>query len=68
MEGFRQEMKCQEKRLYITEREAIFARIRNRHRFKKDQRVYKCDVCRGFHLTSRLLAFQEREAKFYGWL
>lgn len=46
-------MKCLEKRLYITEVEAIKAQ----HSIKKKRgintRIYQCHICRGFHLTSK---------------
>lgn len=43
---------------YPTEREAIGARLRSVAFFRKDFRVYECDACKQWHLTSRLLPWQ----------
>lgn len=51
-------MSCQEKRLYITEHEAIIGLIKVQRKHKVRQRVYKCDVCKGWHLTSRIFPWQ----------
>jgi hypothetical protein len=53
-------MGCQEKRLYITEREAIQALLRVRKQHGTRQRHYECDRCRGWHLTSRLFGYQNQ--------
>jgi hypothetical protein len=56
-------MRCQEKRLYITEREAIQALLGVKKLHGVRQRHYKCDLCKGWHLTSRLFSHQN-EADF----
>lgn len=43
---------------YDTERDAIGARLRNASWFKTDFRVYQCNKCSKWHLTSRLLPWQ----------
>lgn len=58
-------MKCQEKRLYITEREAIQGLLTVKKKHGKRQRHYKCHTCKGWHLTSHLLSYQN-EADFDG--
>lgn len=51
-------LSCAQKKIYFTERRAIQARLRIRQMFHSDQRVYLCDQCGWFHLTSRLLRHQ----------
>lgn len=59
MKGAEQEsLVCARKRIYFTERRAIQARLRIRQIFQRDQRVYHCEKCNWFHLTSRLLRHQ----------
>jgi hypothetical protein len=51
-------MKCEEKRSYITEREAILSMLMVKKIHGKRQRIYKCGTCIGWHLTSHLLCYQ----------
>lgn len=55
---------CLRKRLFITEHEAIITRIVFGRKFKKDYRVYGCNICKGWHLTSRPLRHQLETFKY----
>jgi len=54
-------MKCEEKKLYITEHEAILGKLRTERKRKVRLRVYNCDKCKGWHLTSHLLIWQSQK-------
>ena len=51
-------MKCEQKKVYITEREAILGLLQVRRIHEVRQRIYKCDECIGWHLTSSLYHWQ----------
>lgn len=44
---------CLNKRLYITKQEALNALKRRQSKTDKMLRVYKCPICKGYHLTSK---------------
>lgn len=44
---------CLNKRLYITKEEAITALNHRKNKTDKKLRVYKCPICKGYHLTSK---------------
>ena len=44
---------CIGKKLYVTEDEALHASSVLRKRFKN--RVYECELCKAYHITSRVL-------------
>jgi len=45
---------CKAKKRYPNERAAIHAAIGSSATFGKPMRWYRCDVCRGYHLTSKV--------------
>ena len=48
------EKMCLNKRLYITKEEAQKAFKRYTKKYKKPLRIYKCPICKGYHLTSKI--------------
>lgn len=45
---------CAEKRRYPTHGDAISSALKNSQKFGTAYRIYKCEVCGGYHLTTHL--------------
>ena len=45
---------CLNKRLYISYEDAVKARNRRSKKAKISLRIYKCPICKGYHLTSKV--------------
>lgn len=45
---------CRTKKYYETEKGAKKAAAKQTIEYKKPMRYYECDICGGFHLTSKL--------------
>lgn len=55
------------KRWFATEWSALGYRNKVRNEFGKDQRQYYCRKCFGWHLTSRLMPWQIKNARAMGY-